>query len=474
MGFGGQVIAERAGVSGAGAVPVARARGAVSLGAGPSTAAVSSGAVPVDCTTAVLTAAVPGPGAALPALGANDEPAHLSRAPRGDGSPGGVAGALEDSAAVLEGLRESAPEAAALFNAWEASDFAGRVEDLARTIGYLQILAAHAIERTREQAKHAPKTSTPGWRTGWTEPTTRPAPSTRAQTTTPQGPADGSILDDGYRNAAEFLRARLRIGIREARRRLTQAALLLPGTTPTGQPTLPRYEHLAHALTNTHLPSISATIITNALDTVARIAHPETLTTMEHTLTRAATETDPDFLAKTARRWIDHIDQDGPEPSEEELRTLQGAFLRKPRRGLHHIEIFATDEQYETLTTLMNTATNPRLTHGGTDNSDNHGDSDNDNGAPQRNTPTSGNAERAPSLPDLDRRSRAQKLLDGLVTGCQIALKTGELPANGGLKPQVTVTIDHRDLYNQLTTTPTSQEPQTPPPGTGTGTGTFT
>ncbi|MFJ4209154.1 HNH endonuclease signature motif containing protein, partial [Paenarthrobacter sp. NPDC089675] len=32
----------------------------------------------------------------------------------------------------------------------------------------------------------------------------------------------------------------------------------------------------------------------------------------------------------------------------------------------------------------------------------------------------------------------------------------------------------HRDLYNQLTTTPTSQEPQTPPPGTGTGTGTFT
>ena len=51
------------------------------------------------------------------------------------------------------------------------------------------------------------------------------------------------------------------------------------------------------------------------------------------------------------------------EPGEEELRHRQGTFIRKPRRGLHHLEIFATAEQFETLATAMNTATNPRLQH---------------------------------------------------------------------------------------------------------------
>ncbi|NWL09687.1 HNH endonuclease, partial [Paenarthrobacter nitroguajacolicus] len=91
------------------------------------------------------------------------------------------------------------------------------------------------------------------------------------------------------------------------------------------------------------------------------------------------------------------------------LRQLQGAFLRRRRRhGLHHLEIFATAEQYETLTTAMNTATNLRLTTG--------------------NNPTG---------PDLDRRSRAQKLLDGLVGACALAMTTGKLPSNGGLRPQL-------------------------------------
>jgi hydroxylamine reductase (hybrid-cluster protein) len=84
---------------------------------------------------------------------------------------------------------------------------------------------------------------------------------------------------------------------------------------------------------------------------------------MEHALTATAIETDPDFVTKMTKRWTDRIDQDGPEPSEEALNQLQGAFIRSKRRhGLHHLEIFATDEQYETLTTVMNTATNPRLT----------------------------------------------------------------------------------------------------------------
>lgn len=82
---------------------------------------------------------------------------------------------------------------------------------------------------------------------------------------------------------------------------------------------------------------------------------------MEHALTVTAAENDHDFLARVAKHWADALDQDGGEPSEEVLRQLQGAFVRKPRRGLHHLEIFATTDQYEHLLTVINVATNPRV-----------------------------------------------------------------------------------------------------------------
>ena len=239
-----------------------------------------------------------------------------------------------------------------------------------------------------------------------------------------------SPLDDGYRTAAEFLRARLRISIGEARRRLALAPDVLHQTGMAGQQIPARREVLADALAAGDLPSRSATIISTALDTVRQLTDEDTITRMEHALTTTAMESDPDFVTKMTKRWTDVIDQDGTEPSEEVLRQLQGAFLRRRRRhGLHHLEIFATAEQYETLTTAMNTATNPRLTTG--------------------SKPTG--PEHRPGKPDLDRRSRAQKLLNGLVGACALAMTTGKLPSNGGLRPQLTVTIDHRDLFEQLT-----------------------
>jgi hypothetical protein len=50
----------------------------------------------------------------------------------------------------------------------------------------------------------------------------------------------------------------------------------------------------------------------------------------------------------------------------------------------------------------------------------------------------------------LDLRSRPQRLLDGLVGACKVALATGGLPTAGGLRPQVMATIDYRDLVQRL------------------------
>lgn len=103
----------------------------------------------------------------------------------------------------------------------------------------------------------------------------------------------------------------------------------------------------------------------------------------------------------------------------------------------------------------MNTATNPR-THGS-------GSSSTSSGAGGTGTGDSGVGEGgvgeggagAPAGVRLERRTRARQLLDGLVTACKTALAAGTLPATGGHRPQVMVTINYRDLLTDLTTTGT-------------------
>ena len=173
---------------------------------------------------------------------------------------------------------------------------------------------------------------------------------------------------------------------------------------------------------------------------------------VEHELTRTAAEHDPDFLARIARRWMDGLDQDGAEPSEEVLRQLQGAFIRKPKHGLQHLEIFATAEQFEHLVTVMNTGTNPRTPAGAGDDAGGAGGRDAAAGEGAGTAADGASGGTDGFVPNqLDRRSRPQKQLDGLVGGCKVALASGGLPATGGFRPQIMVTIDYRDLLDRLT-----------------------
>ncbi|MDT0170508.1 DUF222 domain-containing protein [Pseudarthrobacter sp. BRE9] len=344
----------------------------------------------------------------------------------------------------------------------------------------------------------------------------------------PARPLVASPADDGCRNTAEFLRLRLRIPIREARRRLTLARHVLPATSLTGEPLPPARPHLAAALTPGTQPttdpgttadpgitgepvstagpgqgpavsSHAATIITATLDRLHHHTTEETVDRIEHHLTRAAATADPDFLTRLAQRWTDTIDADGTEPTEEALHHTQGAFIRKPRHGLHHVEIFATTDQYEHLLTVMNTATNPRTTTPDTTNkatsardtsagatgTGNDGSPGAGTGAGGR--PTANNQADHTVPVDLDLRTRAQKQLDGIITAAKTALATNTLPTTGGNRPQIIATIHYQDLFPETPTTPAgTTEPATagrPEAGTGTpagpaagratGTGTF-
>ncbi|MDP9695281.1 UNVERIFIED_ORG: hypothetical protein J2X79_002858 [Arthrobacter globiformis] len=389
-------------------------------------------------------------------------------------SPTPATADLEASLAFLDSATSSASEELAGANFLEAADFAQLTEKLSRRVEHLQVLAASDVDRTRTEAINAAEASTraAGWTTGWgTEPEPVPAtdaqpsdsaaaddapaanPAAAASAPTPASAVAWSPVDDGAHNTAEFLRTRLRISTPEARRRLALANATLPRTGLAGRPMPPEREETAAALTAGTIASRAGTIITTALDKVRHIPDRGLIAEMEHNLTLTAIENDHDFLTRIAHRWIDALDQDGTEPSEENLRHRQGVFLHHKRGGLHHLEIRATTDQYEVLTTVMNTATNPRTTTPDTTNCGSDGSDESTN--PGRGSDSAAvdldQVLNAPAPePDLDRRTLAQQRLDGLVGASKAALAAGALPTTGGLRPQVMVTVSYRDLLNSI------------------------
>ncbi|MFP3463493.1 DUF222 domain-containing protein [Arthrobacter globiformis] len=358
-----------------------------------------------------------------------------------------------DQALVLLEQDAITAEDTALWGFRQSADFAGRVEQLSRRVERLQVLAAGAVDRSRTAALTA-----------------------AASPLVPVAVAEPAPGDDGSRNSVEFLRDRLRISSAEARRRIGLADSVLPRAGFGGQQLPPRYEELATAVETAQISSRAATTITLALDRARHFTTPDHTAAMEHDLTLAAIENDADFLTRVARHWAEAIDQDGTEPSEAALRQIQGAFIRRPKHGLQHLEIFATPEQFETITTVMNTATNPRTPPP----ADRHeADGNGINGAGgggmgRDGTSSAGTGAGEPAghagwdtadPPEisLDHRSQGQKRLDGLVGALQTVLTTDTLPANGGHRPQILVTINYRDLLTDLQHRQDAQSAQNPP-----------
>jgi hypothetical protein len=391
----------------------------------------------------------------------------------------------------------------------EAAEYAAGVEDLSRTVEYLQVLSAGTVDRTRTQAIAAADAARAGgsragkaWVTGWDN-----GVETLNETDTnwPGQPAAPitSPADDGCANTAESLRLLLRIGKSEANRRLALAKDILPASTFTGDTIPAPRQHLAAALTPTPtstsagnedspesgdedrvehpaaacplVSSRAGTIIALTLNRLQHLTTPGKLALIEENLTATAATSDPDFLARVARRWADTIDADGTEPSEEALRHTQGAFIRKPRHGLHHLEIFATTDQYEHLLTVMNTATNPRTTTTATGPIPAGTSGTNDGGTGttggQGGNTQDGNTQdvvwnETNAGPDLDRRTRPQKQLEGLVGAAKIALATNALPATGGNRPQIIATSTTK-TSSHTTPPQTRQQARAPKPAQG-------
>ncbi|PPB48964.1 HNH endonuclease [Arthrobacter pityocampae] len=314
------------------------------------------------------------------------------------------------------------------------------VEDISRVVDYLQVFAAGMAEERDLASGDEPRDA------GSLQ--ARAAQSLRTSGTVDgaqsETSGDGAVDDAGgtrFRSCVDYLRARLGISRAEAKRRLDLARSVLPGTAPSGSFLEPQSAAVSAAFASGTLSGRAATAICSAVERVRCLAAPEHLVSMEHHLTRQALESDEDVLRVVARRWETVLDQDGQEPTEKILRSRQGVFIRGRRNGLRILEIGATDEQFEHLVTAMTTVTNPRTPTNRTPDE------------PHRLSSTEALAERSDgeSSPAVQERpTRAQSLLDGLVGACRIALSSSGLPATGGHRPQVMVTIDYRDLLADI------------------------
>src|SRR6478735_8739320 len=143
---------------------------------------------------------------------------------------------MDAALAALRAVGSTAAQDAGSWGFQAASDFAGSVEELSRTVEYLQLVAAAAVDRTRKQSAAAATGAAAGaataWTTGWrespagwqtgtalaaepagapgtAEPTGGPCTASPASVTGTAEPAGAtgtaapavpeSVLDDGYR-----------------------------------------------------------------------------------------------------------------------------------------------------------------------------------------------------------------------------------------------------------------------------------
>ncbi|HJV97770.1 MAG TPA: HNH endonuclease, partial [Arthrobacter sp.] len=95
-------------------------------------------------------AAVPAPGEAL--LVEDCQASAAEPTLSGTEAPATGTEALRQALAVVNAAAVAAPGALAMAGYVEAADFADMAEELSRTVEYLQILGAGAVDRTRTQA----------------------------------------------------------------------------------------------------------------------------------------------------------------------------------------------------------------------------------------------------------------------------------------------------------------------------------
>ncbi len=224
----------------------------------------------------------------------------------------------------------------------------------------------------------------------------------------------GTAETVGYRTTVDLVRAVGRVSRGEARARVAAAADVLPSRGLGGAPTPARLPATAAAVAEHAIGAADVTVIRSALARIPACVDDQQRTEIEAELARHARTLDATQLAVLGTRILAHLDQDGPPPKDNPETRRRLTFT--DRDGGYELAGWLDREAAEIVRSALSPLAAPRPT----------------------------------SDTEVDLRSAAQRDADALVELAQRSLNVGDLPTEGGERPQVVVTVSLAVLQGRI------------------------
>ncbi len=224
----------------------------------------------------------------------------------------------------------------------------------------------------------------------------------------------GTAETVGYRTTVELVRAVGRVSRGEARARVAAAADVLPGRGVGGALVEPRLPATAAAVAEHAIGPADVTVIRSVLARIPAHVDAPHRAEIEAELAKHARTLDAAQLSLLGTRILAYLDQDGPRPNDvaETRRRLTFTDLD----GGYELGGWLDREAAEILRSALSPLAAPRPT-----------------------TDT-----------EVDFRTAAQRDADALVELAQRSLAAGDLPTEGGERPQVVVTMSLGVLLGRI------------------------
>jgi hypothetical protein len=240
--------------------------------------------------------------------------------------------------------------------------------------------------------------------------------------------ARGLASAQGFKNTADLLTAVQRVTVGAAEARVRVARKVVPGCTLQGEELAAPLSETAAALAASAISFEQARIIEQTITAVpAHLAEVHSAV-LERDMAEHARSLDPTALRKMGKQALAYLDPDGPKPRDG-APVRNRMRLRERGAGFELLGWLDSESA-----AIVRTALSPLAAPTGAHAPGECEDQNCDHGAGEK-------------MPDP--RSMAERDGDALVELARRMLQVGELPSEGGARPQVTVTISLDNLRGE-------------------------
>ncbi|MGB8960529.1 MAG: DUF222 domain-containing protein [Pseudonocardiaceae bacterium] len=220
----------------------------------------------------------------------------------------------------------------------------------------------------------------------------------------------------GYKTTTDLVRAVARVPLGEARARIAAATDVLPGRGLNGAPIEPKLPATAAAVAEHAIGAADVRVIRSILRRIPAHLDAQTRADVETQLAHHARTLDAGQLDQLGKRILSYLDQDGARPNDTPETRRHLSF--RDRDGGCALAGRLDREAAEILRSALSPLAAPR---------------------PATDT-------------EIDLRTASQRDADALVDLAQRALGSGDLPTEGGERPQVVVTVSLAVLQGRIGT----------------------